>query len=297
MSLSELVRKVVMSPGEPRLRSGWRLLAQLLLLFFTMLFAAIPAVVVLALWPEFGDLALILANGVPIVLSVTIARRFFDRRSITSLGLRLDRQAGRDVLTGMGIAVLQTGLVFALESGFGWLKVVGFAWQQQSPLAVVTGFILWLGIFLAVGFYEELFSRGYQLQNVEEGLNTFWAVLLSSLLFGVTHLFNPNASWLSVVGITVSGILLAYAYLRTRQLWLPIGLHIGWNVFLGPVFGFPVSGLNNPKLIQVLVDGPVLFTGGDFGPEAGLVLLPALGLGTLLVWWATRGRLDQGKHN
>ncbi len=290
--MMELFRNLLFTPDEPRLRSGWRLLAQLILLLFIMLFASIPAFAVMTYWPDLGDLALILANGIPIVLSVWVARRVFDRRSVSSLGLRLDRRAGRDVLVGIGIAALQTAFVFVLEAGFGWLEVVGFAWQEQSLSSVVLNFMLWLVIFLAVGFYEELFSRGYQLQNIEEGLNTFWGVLLSSGFFGLMHIINPNASWLSAVGITLAGVFMAYAYLRTRQLWLPIGLHIGWNLFLGPVFGFPVSGLGVSGLFRVLVDGPVLITGGEFGPEAGLVVLPALGLGVLLVWRYTTGRLD-----
>lgn len=290
--MMELFRNLLFTPDEPRLRSGWRLLAQLILMLFIMLFAAIPAFAVMTYWPDLGDLALILANGIPIVLSVWVARRVFDRRSVSSLGLRLDRRAGRDVLVGIGIAALQTAFVFVLEAGFGWLEVVGFAWQEQSLSSVVLNFMLWLVIFLAVGFYEELFSRGYQLQNIEEGLNTFWGVLLSSGFFGLMHIINPNASWLSAVGITLAGVFMAYAYLRTRQLWLPIGLHIGWNLFLGPVFGFPVSGLGVSGLFRVLVDGPVLITGGEFGPEAGLVVLPALGLGVLLVWRYTTGRLD-----
>lgn len=291
MGLSNLLRNIFLSPSEPRLRTGWRLLAQLLLLFFIMLFAAVPAFAVMAFWPEMSDLALIVANGVPIVLSVWIARRYIDRRSIKSLGFHLDRQAGYDLLIGFGIGVLQTGLIFVLEVVFGWLEVGGYAWQQTSILSVLQNFALWLVIFLAVGFYEELFSRGYQLQNLEEGLNTFWAVLLSSMVFSLSHLINPNASWSSVLGITISGIFLAYAYLRTRQLWIPIGLHIGWNLFLGPVFGFPVSGLQSFGLLRLVVEGPELITGGDFGPEAGLIVLPALGLGVLLVWQATRGRL------
>jgi len=282
-----LFKKVLLSPDEPRLRAGWRLLAQLLLL----LFVSLPAAILLVFWTAGIGFALIIGNGVPIVVSVFIARRIFDRRSFRSLGLHLNRQAGRDVLLGVGIAVLQTSLVFFLELAFGWLKVEGFAWQQQSPLIVLQGFLLWLVIFIAVGFYEELLSRGYQLQNLEEGLNTFWGVLLSSMVFGVFHFLNPNANWLSAVGITLSGIFLAYAYLATRQLWLPIGLHIGWNLFLGPVFGFPVSGLESSGLIKAVVDGPLLFTGGEFGPEAGLLLLPALGVGALLVWLVTRGRL------
>jgi membrane protease YdiL (CAAX protease family) len=282
-----LFKKVLLSPDEPRLRAGWRLLAQLLLL----LFVSLPAAILLVFWPAGIGFELIIGNGMPIVVSVFIARRIFDRRSFRSLGLHLNRQAGRDVLLGVGIAVLQTSLVFFLELAFGWLKVEGFAWQQQSSLTVLQGFLLWLVIFIAVGFYEELLSRGYQLQNLEEGLNTFWAVLLSSMVFGTLHFLNPNANWLSAVGITLSGIFLAYAYLATRKLWLPIGLHIGWNLFLGPVFGFPVSGLESSGLIKAVVDGPLLFTGGEFGPEAGLLLLPALGAGALLVWLVTRGRL------
>jgi membrane protease YdiL (CAAX protease family) len=282
-----LFKKVLLSPDEPRLRAGWRLLAQLLLL----LFVSLPAAILLVFWPAGIGFELIIGNGMPIVVSVFIARRIFDRRSFRSLGLHLNRQAGRDVLLGVGIAVLQTSLVFFLELAFGWLKVEGFAWQQQSPLTVLQSFLLWLVIFIAVGFYEELLSRGYQLQNLEEGLNTFWAVLLSSMVFGTLHFLNPNANWFSAVGITLSGMFLAYAYLATRKLWLPIGLHIGWNLFLGPVFGFPVSGLESSGLIKAVVDGPLLFTGGEFGPEAGLLLLPALGAGALLVWLVTRGRL------
>ena len=282
-----LFKKVLLSPDEPRLRAGWRLLAQLLLL----LFVSLPAAILLVFWPAGIGFELIIGNGMPIVVSVFIARRIFDRRSFRSLGLHLNRQAGRDVLLGIGIAVLQTSLVFFLELAFGWLKVEGFAWQQQSSLTVLQGFLLWLVIFIAVGFYEELLSRGYQLQNLEEGLNTFWAVLLSSMVFGTLHFLNPNANWFSAVGITLSGMFLAYAYLATRKLWLPIGLHIGWNLFLGPVFGFPVSGLESSGLIKAVVDGPLLFTGGEFGPEAGLLLLPALGAGALLVWLVTRGRL------
>jgi hypothetical protein len=81
--------------------------------------------------------------------------------------------------------------------------------------------------------------------------------------------------------------------LRTRQLWLSIGLHFSWNFFLGPIFGFPVSGITSFTLLQVEISGPDLFTGGAFGPEAGLVVLPAQALGFLIVWAATRGRLTQ----
>jgi membrane protease YdiL (CAAX protease family) len=85
------------------------------------------------------------------------------------------------------------------------------------------------------------------------------------------------------------GIFLAYGYIRTRQLWLPLGLHTGWNFFESTVFGYPVSGMSGlPRLIHQDVSGPELLTGGEFGPEAGLLLLPGLLLGSLLVYLYTR---------
>jgi hypothetical protein len=116
-------------------------------------------------------------------------------------------------------------------------------------------------------------------------------VLISSILFALGHLGNPHVAWNAILGLALSGAFLAYGYLRTRQLWLPIGLHIGWNFFEGSVFGFQVSGLENfPRLIVQTVHGPELFTGGAFGPEAGLVLLPGLALGVILIYTFTLHR-------
>jgi membrane protease YdiL (CAAX protease family) len=106
----------------------------------------------------------------------------------------------------------------------------------------------------------------------------------------LAHSFNPNLSWQAFLGLFLSGLFLAYGYLRTRQLWLPIGLHLGWNFFEGNVFGFPVSGQYFYQLIRQTVSGPDIITGGAFGPEGGLILLPALLLGTVGIFWYTRNR-------
>lgn len=231
---------------------------------------------------------LLFSTGLPFVASVYLARRYLDKRSFTSLGLKRDKNAVRDIFTGIGIAGIMMGFVFIIELSAGWLEYQDWGWNVKSPFEFGISFVIWGTAFLAVGFYEELFSRGYQFQNLEEGLNTPLAVIISSTFFGVLHLSNPNSNWAAVLGITIAGLFFAYAYLRTRQLWLPIGLHIGWNFFEGPVFGFPVSGLETVRIALHQIDGPTLFTGGAFGPEAGLVLLPAIALGTLLIYWHTR---------
>jgi membrane protease YdiL (CAAX protease family) len=223
-----------------------------------------------------------------ITASVFAARRLLDRRSIASLGLAWNRRSLRDLAFGFLLAGLLMGLVYLIEWAAGWLQFEGFAWQLD-PWPVVIGWVMAMFFaFILVGWQEELLARGYWLQNIREGLDLTWAVSISSGLFALAHFANPNANLQAVIGLAVAGLFLAYGYLRTRQLWLPIGLHTGWNFFEGPVFGFPVSGLESFRLIRHQVDGPEILTGGAFGPEAGLVILPVLLLGSLLIYLYSR---------
>jgi len=117
-------------------------------------------------------------------------------------------------------------------------------------------------------------------------------VIISSAVFGLLHIFNPSATWVSTAGIFFAGVYLAFGYIRTKQLWLSIGLHIGWNFFEGVVFGFPVSGLDIYALTRIKVHGPEIWTGGAFGPEAGLIVLPSLVLGAFLIYRYTKRRTN-----
>jgi membrane protease YdiL (CAAX protease family) len=292
----ESLKQIFLSPDEPRLRAGWRLLIQTAIWFTLTLIISIPALILWALFPGSFDALNVGINALAFIPSVLLARRFIDRRSIESLGLTISRRAAADVLTGIGIGGALILFIYLIQLQFGWLTFTGFAWEEVGWLTVIERLVWWGFLFLLVGFYEELFSRGYQLQNLEEGLNLFWAVLLSSGFFGLMHIINPGATWVSTLGVGFSGLFFAFTYLRTRQLWLPIGIHIGWNFFEGPVFGFPVSGLNTGRLLVHQVSGPELWTGGPFGPEAGLVLLPGLMLGFILVAVYTNGRLQDGRE-
>ena len=291
---------VFLSPDEPRLRAGWRLLIQTILLVILSIAVGIVIFIPIGLFEiAFDSPIAMLANELVMLFSITasifLARKFLDRRPIVSLGLKLNQQAVLDVLVGIVITFFQMGLIYGIEIALGWTKFDGFAWQTESGLVVAGGLGTWLVIFLIVGWQEELLSRGYHLQTLESGLNTFWAVLISSSVFGVLHLGNPNASWISTLGILLAGLFLALPYILTRQLWLSIGLHIGWNFFEGVVFGFPVSGLETFRLLRHTVSGPELWTGGAFGPEAGLLVIPALLLGSLLAFAYTKSALRETK--
>lgn len=288
------LRDVLIHREEGRPRAGVRLVLHLILLLLFLL--AFEFAVVLLIGLTGGGLAraqaMVLQSVtalLAITLSVRLARRFIDRRDMAGLGLQRGR-AVRDLLFGFGVAGVMMAVIYGGELALGWLRFDGYAWQAAAggwPREVVG----WLIVFLMVGWYEELLNRGYWLVNLSEGLNRVLAALLTSAAFAALHANNPSASWASTAGLFVSGLWFAYGAFASRGLWLPVGAHIGWNIFEGVVFGFPVSGLTTATLIRQAPVGPELWTGGPFGPEAGFVLLPALALGALAVWGYTRERL------
>jgi membrane protease YdiL (CAAX protease family) len=290
-----IVSRIFTSADEPRLRAGWRLLIQTILFIVIIILFGIPVTVIaLILHLDETGTAAFVANMVVeligVTLSIYLARRVLDRRSFGSLGLKLERSTLIDILAGIGITFIMMGSIFAAMWALGWLDLVSFAWKTDPLPRVIAQTAAFLLIFILGGWNEELLSRGYHLQTIESGLGLFWGVIISSAIFGLLHFGNPGATWVSVAGIFFAGLFLAYAYVRTRQLWLSIGLHLGWNFFEGVVFGFPVSGLNIYALTRVTVSGPEIWTGGAFGPEAGLIVMPALALGAGLVYLYTRSR-------
>ncbi len=287
------IKSIFTNPEEERLRAGWRLLAH-----FCILAASLVAFGVIVsplyLWAERNGFSFLLLNALVafggITTSVVIARHFADKRSFVSLGLKLNAKALADLSIGLAITAAMMGAIYLIEWAMGLLTFEGFAWEFQSPSRVARDVLIMLAVYVFVGWQEELLSRGYWLQNLEEGINMDWAVFISSLFFSLAHYGNPGFAWAPLLGLLISGYFLAYAYIRTRSLWLPIGLHIGWNFFEGTVFGFQVSGTESFRLILQSVKGPTLWTGGAFGPEAGLVLIPGLLIGVLAVKWYTDPR-------
>jgi uncharacterized protein len=177
----------------------------------------------------------------------------------------------------LGGAVIGIGLFCALYAVL-WASGVAV----YRGLGTTDGVALAFSLALLSGVCEEIIFRGVVFRLFEEGFGTTVAVLFSGALFGLIHAGNHGATLASSAAIALeAGILLAAAYAWTRSLWLPIGLHFGWNFTEGGIFGAAVSGTTNKGLFHFPLSGPVYLTGGEFGPEAsvasvGVCLLAAL---------------------
>src|SRR5689334_16910834 len=173
-----LLTRIFLSPEEPRLRAGWRLLIQTVLLIVlgaivSMLSGVLGLLNGSFLWPQ-------ILNFIIITSSVYIARRWLDHRSFESLGLKLNAQTLPDILIGVGITFLQMGFIYALMQLLGWVTFQGFAWQFDPIRVVFSNVLIAFVAFIFVAWNEELLSRGYQLQTIASGINLFWAVIISS---------------------------------------------------------------------------------------------------------------------
>ena len=113
-------------------------------------------------------------------------------------------------------------------------------------------------------------------------------MLGSAAIFALLHAFNPGFGLTALLGLFLAGLLFAQAYMVTRQLWLPIALHLSWNFAEGPLFGFPVSGMPGEGLLTVRPAGPEVVTGGVFGPEAGLIVVVGIAIAAATFWMLGR---------
>jgi len=198
-----------------------------------------------------------------VTISVFIMTKIFAKRSLTALGLRQDRWAVLDFAAGLAISFLMSAALFLALLGLGAIKINSFAWQTSDPASIIRNLLLAFLIFAFVGWNEELLWRGYRLQTIASGSNQFWGVFLSSVIFVCLHGFRNGLDFEYIIFLFAMSIFACYAYLKTGQLWLAIGLHAGWSFFIVVIFfGTPINDLNFFRLmdIQVLYSTQTLST-------------------------------------
>jgi membrane protease YdiL (CAAX protease family) len=228
-------------------------------------------------WPT---LALGLATAVVSVLVYRWVVGRTERRPVAEL-------AGK----GAGGAVWGTLLGAALF-GAVVLNLAFLGYYEVRGAGSVGGAVGLLGFMAAAVVTEELLFRGVLLRTVERWTGTGIALVLTAVLFGLWHLSNPDAGWWGIAAVAVEGGgMLGAAYVATRTLWVPIGIHFGWNFAAGAVFSTEVSGNGTPQgLLDSALSGPALVTGGDFGPEGSPYSVLFCVLATVVFLWVARRR-------
>lgn len=200
-----------------------------------------------------------------------------------------DPAALRRLGMGLGVGFLVFSAAVAIAALLGVYQITG-----RGDFSDFLPALLASAIFPAVS--EELVFRGILFRWIEEFGGSWVALLLTSAFFGAAHLMNPNASPIAAVGIAFeAGVMLGAAYMLTRSLWLPMGLHAAWNFTQGEIYDIPVSGTKVHGVVDARLAGDPLLTGNGFGLEASIIAIVVATLfGLWLLWLAIRkGELVQ----
>ncbi|SEG76773.1 hypothetical protein SAMN04489712_111205 [Thermomonospora echinospora] len=231
------------------------------------------------------DPVLTLVLGVAAAVLTLLAYRWVVRRTEHRAPAEVAlKGAGGAVTRGMLIGFAMFGAVIVNIAFLGHYRIDG-------P-GSTAGAVALLGFMAAAAVTEEVMFRGVLLRIIEERIGSWMALALTGLVFGLMHLPNPNATLWSSLAIAIeAGGMLAAAYIATRNLWVPIGLHFAWNFAGAGIFGTAVSGKDAPEgLIEGVTSGPVLLSGGEFGPEASLYAVGAGAVLTIVFMWLARRR-------
>ena len=276
--------KRVFVDSNDRLRNGWWIL-----LFVVLMLASrwvyTPTSRVLQKLGATPDVLELLRFAFLLLVTWICVRLRKERLSSVGfeLNVRWAREFGIGSCCGIASALLAVVMIWT----------VGGVRLELDPARSLTVLLHGLFLFLSVALFEETLFRGFVFQRFVAGVGRWIAQITVGLLFASAHWDNPDMdgpilAW-ATLELFLGAVLLGLAYLRTRSLALPIGIHLGWNWALGPVLGFGVSGFEQAGWFRPLLqDMPEWVTGGRFGPEASLFAVIA-DLSLILLLWRWKG--------
>ena len=254
---------------DRRLRPSWRFWVSLAVIVFAAVFSGVLAHLVPRGHGHGGEFLfrtvflLALLGGFAALLYLLDRERGY---VLGAMGLKLDRPALRDSLAG---TALGAGMVAVSVATMALAGRVEFHWIGGPRVLLAILAVAYITAVAAMA--EEVAFRGYPFQRLVEGIGPAGGIVVLSVFFGAIHLGNPHVTLWGFVNTIEIGAVLAVAYLRTRSLWMPWGIHFGWNLTLGMGFGLPVSGINEFAVaVQGSAVGPAWLTGGGYGVEASL---------------------------
>lgn len=262
------------------LRNGWWVLA-----FLALFLASQPVYKVVSRAMQQHGFDGLWLSPLPVVflLLVTYACLRLRGEPLAAVGLRFDLTFAREAFIGIGMGIALIGLVTGLIVAVGGVRFSLDPARSMDALAMAAWVFAWVVLL------EELLFRGFVFQRLVDGIGQWPALLAMAVLFAIAHWGNPGMDWTTLTWATIDtalgAILLGLAYLRTRRLALPIGIHFGWNWAQGALLGFDVSGLDQSGwLLPELLDMPQWLTGGAFGPEASVFAVLVDTVAVVLMW-------------
>ncbi|MEI3607344.1 CPBP family intramembrane glutamic endopeptidase [Pseudogracilibacillus sp. SE30717A] len=222
------------------------------------------------------------------IAATLVIWRAINKKYPLDLGLR---GPTKDLLFGLFLGAISMTVIFFILLVTGNINLL----NSLSQPVITTFTFSYLILFILVGFFEEMFFRGYVMKTMMERGNNKWLIyIVSALIFSIAHATNPNVSIFGLINIVLVGLLFAYMFDVTRSLLLPIGFHITWNFFQGNVFGFAVSGTAPYGMYKIeMTSTNDLFTGGAFGPEGGALATILILLSFVATYFYAKSRKEK----
>ena len=239
--------------------------------------ATVPLFLALRNIPLFSNnkdllsLLITLFSFVFISLLVFFRVKVIEKRSLSSIGFNKNNWLKKYSL-GFLIGLAMMSIIVLILLPFGYITVDKNPIQPVGVSAIASVLVILFG-WIIQGATEEIVTRGWLLNVLSTKYNIGVGLLISSTLFGLMHLTNPNVNYIAVINIILVGLFYGLYVIKTNDLWAVCGMHSAWNFAQGNIFGFKVSGLDVSvgSLIDLNLVGSDFVTGGIFGPEAGII--------------------------
>ena len=208
------------------------------------------------------------------------------RKSFSEIGLTKFKDHYLNLIHGLIIGFVSITLCLILISIFGDISI------SISDTFTFKEMIIYLLLYILVGFSEEILVRGYMISTFasDRKLSKITILIITSLIFASLHLSNPSITPLSFINLFLAGASFAYMYFCTGSLWISIGTHITWNYFQGVIYGFNVSDLSDPSLLNITEPVKNIINGGDFGMEGSIICTIVNILQILYIWYIYRNK-------
>ena len=279
-----------MITNTPRIKHGWLRAVFFFISFFIFVsLFDLVGIAIVSLLTEYSfkeyisDTALLMENKMMLLMmvcqlagtlfTVWLFQRYINREPFSSIGIEFNGHED-DFIFGLLIGL---GLIV---TGFGILIIFNFISIASLQFSFIDQ-LFYLCLFAVVSLNEEIAMRGYILQNLSSSFNKYIALAMSSLVFMIMHIGNPNMSAIPLFNLFLAGLFLGIYCIHRKNLWFPIGAHFTWNYFQGPVLGFEVSGNEVNSLFIQRLDGSDLITGGQFGFEGSIILTTFMIIGII----------------